>query len=214
MAEVESQLTSQGTRLSETAPWDSYADEMTEKLSPELEAEVEEYSKHRHDPAKSSNESLEELHYQREVNQGIAKQYQWLTPEEYADIEQRIGRVMHSSVFINILRKAGIQCFYRQHPHPQKATLWFLNSKGEEEVACWVQQGFMVELSIMNFDDKGVPLDERRRGWRTCLLQLILKGVITEDKANAVFGKPKQTSAFDRYNSTLYEFRKRVHQTI
>lgn len=208
------QLSGQGTRLSDTAPWDSYADEMTERYSPELAAEIEEYSKHRHDPAKSSNESLEELHYQKEVNQGIAKQYQWLTPEEYADIEQRIGRVMHSSVFISILRKAGIRCFYRQHVHPQKATLWFLNSQGKEEVGCWVQQGFMVELSIMNFDDKGVPLDERRRGWRTCLLQLILKGVITEDKANAVFGKPKQTSAFDRYNSTLFEFRKRVHQTI
>lgn len=207
MAEVKPALSGQGTRLSETAPWDSYADEMTEKYSPELAAEVADYSTRRH--AKSSNQALEELHYQKEVNQGIAKQYQWVTPEEYADFEQRIGRVMHHAVFISILRKAGIQCFYRQHMHPQKATLWFLNSKGEEEVACWVQQGFMMELSVMRFDERGIPLDERRRGWRTSLLQLIMKGIITEDKANEIFGKPKLTNAFHKYNSLLYSFRNR-----
>lgn len=209
---MDDNLSGQGTRLSDTAPWDSYADEMTEKVSPQLAEEMVEYSKHRYDPIESSNQSKEELHRQQEVNRGIAKQYQWVTPEEYADFEQRIGRVMHSSVFINILRKAGIQCFYRQHVHPQKATLWFLNSKGEEEVACWVQQGFMMELSVMRFDSRGVPLDERRRGWRTCLMQIIFKQILTEDMANEIFGKPKQTKAFHKYNSTLYSFRNRGMQ--
>lgn len=212
MAEVEPALTTQGTRLSDTNPWDSYADEMTEKVSPQMADAIEEYALHRHDPIKSSNQSKEELHYQQETNREIAKKYQWVTPEEYSDFEQRIGRVMHSSVFISMLRKAGVQCFYRQHVHPQKATLWFLNSKGKEEVACWIQQGFMMELSVMRFDSQGVPLDERRRGWRTCLMQLIMKGIITEAKANDVFGKPKLTSAFHKYNSILYAFRNRGMQ--
>jgi len=211
---LEPVYTEQGTRLDETPPWMTYEKEMHESLSKELEEEIAEYAKHRYDPAQSSNQAKEELHKQREINQEIAKEYQWLTPEEYEDIEQRIGRVMHSSVFINLLSKANIECWYVQHPQPQKATLLTINKVGDREVACWVQQGFMVELSIMNFDDKGVPLDERRRGWRTCLLQLILKGIISEDKANEVFGKPKQTKAFDRYNSTLYEFRKRRFEII
>jgi predicted molibdopterin-dependent oxidoreductase YjgC len=59
----------------------------------------------------------------------------------------------------------------------------------------------------MNFDDHGVPLAERRRGWRTVLLQAILKGVITEEKANKEFGKPRQDAAFDRYNGLLKAFR-------
>jgi hypothetical protein len=70
-----------------------------------------------------------------------------------------------------------------------------------------VQIGQMPELSIMNFDDHGVPTNERRRGWRTCLLQMILKGLISEEKANEVFGKPKTIQAFHRYNAMLLAFR-------
>ena len=65
----------------------------------------------------------------------------------------------------------------------------------------------MPELSIMNFDDHGVPLAEKNRGWRTCLLQLILHSHISQKKADEVFGKPKNTPAFHRYNSTLQSFR-------
>jgi hypothetical protein len=79
----------------------------------------------------------------------------------------------------------------------------------EPEVGCWVQQGVMPELSIMRFDERGIPLDERRRGWRTAILQLILKNLITETKAIQVFGRPKTTKAFSRYNAMLYEWRKR-----
>ena len=59
----------------------------------------------------------------------------------------------------------------------------------------------------MKFDDHGVPLSERMRGWRTCLLQLILKGFITEATANKVFGAPKVTEQYHRYNALLQSFR-------
>lgn len=115
---------------------------------------------------------------------------------------------MHSSVFITKLREIGVNCWYTQHPQLQKAVLMVYEGGSKPpQIACWVQQGFMPELSWVRFDDKGVPLDERRRGWRTCLLQLILKGIVTEEDADRTFGKPKLTEAFDRYNSTLYEFR-------
>ena len=59
----------------------------------------------------------------------------------------------------------------------------------------------------MNFDDHGVPLDEAFRGWRTGLLQLILKSVITEKQAIEIFGRPKATRSFHRYNALLQNFR-------
>jgi hypothetical protein len=65
----------------------------------------------------------------------------------------------------------------------------------------------MPELSTFRFDEHGVPTTEKFRGWRTCTLQLILKGVISEKKANEVFGKPATTPAFHRYNATLQQFR-------
>jgi len=200
---------SQGTRLSETAPWESYDSELSgPKMSPELAAQVADYATKHYQDAPVSSEAQEVLAENKEINEGIAKQYQWLDPKDYADVEARIGKVMTHAEFITKLRQAGVSCFYKQHPHPDKATLIYYHcGLGEPEVACWVQLGQMPELSIMNFDQYGAPLAERRRGWRTCLLQIILKGIITEEKANIVFGKPRNDAAFARYNSTLQSFR-------
>lgn len=202
-------MTGQGTRMSDTSPWDSYAAEMDTKMSKELASAVAEYAERSYEAGETSNQTKEEYCYQKEMNDELSEQYQWLKPQDYADVDQRTGRVMHSSTFINYLRKAGITCWYAVHPQPQKAVLLVSRQNGlaPAEVACWVQLGYMPELSIMRFDEHGVPLDERRRGWRTCLLQMILKGIITEEKANTVFGSPKQTAAFARYNSLLHEFR-------
>lgn len=200
--------TSQGTRLSDKAPWETYADEMTEKISPDLAAEIDEYAKHRYDPEQTSNQNKEELARQREYSQESAKQYQWIKPEEYEYVAPRIGTVMHSSTFINKLRKdCHLDCWYVVHPHPDKATL-IVNSASGPQVACWVQLGFMVEFEIMRFDDKGVPLDSRRRGWRTCALQMILKGLISPEVVAKVFGCASGPAS-DRYNATLYSFRNR-----
>ncbi len=206
MAEIQA---AQGTRLSETAPWESYDNELVgRKVSPELAAQIADYATKRHQDAPISSQTQELLAENKEINEGIASQYQWLQPGDYADVEARIGRVMSHAEFITKLRQAGVSCHYRQHPHYDKVTLLYTkNGVAEPEVACWAQYGMMPELSIMNFDQYGAPLAERRRGWRTCLLQIILKGIITEEKANEVFGKPGQGKAFARYNSTLQAFR-------
>lgn len=208
-----SQLNGQGTRLDSRNPWDTYDDELLDQsLSAELEEEIAEYAKNRWDPdGPVDPETADNLAMMREMNTEAAQEYAWATPDEYQDVKARIGKVMHSSEFIQTLRKAGVDCFYRQHPHADKAVLYIV-TKGTEEKACWVQQGNMPELSILKFDSHGVPLDERMRGWRTCLLQLILAEYITEEKVNRYFGFPKLTAAFSRYNSTLYAFRNRPNK--
>jgi hypothetical protein len=209
MQEIQAQ---QGTRLSDTPPWMSYDRELDQKLSPRLAEAVEEYAQHHHEESNSS-QAKEELHRQRELNAQVAKEYQWLTPEQYADVEARIGRVLDYGEFISKLRKLGWDAnamfWYREHPHRDKLTLLHGNYFGTEDpkVACWVQYGYMPEFSIMRFDEHGVPLDERRRGWRTCLLQLILKGILTEDLVDREFGKATGPAS-ERYNSTLYAWRK------
>lgn len=210
----EAVFTGQGTRLDEKAPWMSWDTEMDDpSLTAELAEEIAEYAKNRYEEAQSSNEAKECLAEWKEGNDAEAEQYQWLTKNEYQDEAAREGRVMSHAEFINLLRRAGVQCHYRQHPHPDKATLyWFFGNV--EERGPWVQLGNVPELSMMNFDEHGVPLAEKRRGWRTPLLQLILSGAITEERANSIFGKPKLTAAFSRYNSTLYEFRNRNVEKI
>lgn len=190
-------------------PWDAYAAEMVLNMDPHMEAAVAAYSEHMYEEDQTSSQNREELCRQKEINEEVAKEYQWLNPSEYKDEAARIGRIMTHAEFITLLRKAGKYVYYRQHVHPDKVTLWYTNKPGAEElqVGCWATYGYMPELSLMNFDSHGAPLAEKRRGWRTCLLQLILKGVITETEANTVFGKPKVTPAYHRYNSSLQAFR-------
>lgn len=214
---VEEIMKQQGTRLDETPPWMSYAAELEEKLSPELEAAVEEYSQRRYDEDRTSSQNKEELCRQREINEDVAKQYQWIHPSEYADEGPRIGRVMTHEEFIGKLRQhcKEHQWFYRDHPQPRKVTLLYSDpyANQEPQVACWAQAGFMPEYSFMRFDDHGVPLDERRRGWRTCLLQLILKGLVTEETATKVFGAATGPAS-ERFNSLLYEWRNRRVEVV
>ena len=204
----------QGTRLSERAPWETWDEEWEESIPEALADEIKEYSEHRYNDAQSSNESKEVLAQMKEENDELSEQYQWLNKAEYDDEKAREGRVMAHSEFITLLRKAGVQCFYRQHVHTDKAVLYFVDSQGTEQKGPWVQKGYCPELSIMNFDAHGVPLAERRRGWRTPLLQLILASAITEEKADKVFGKPKLTAAYSRYNATLHAFRNRNTEKI
>lgn len=196
-----------GTFQSDINPWDAYAAEMIEKLDPNMEAAIAAYAEHMYEEDQTSNENREELHRQQEINREVAKDYQWLTPEEYADAEARVGVPMNHAELIKLLRKTGLQCYYRAHIHPDKVSLLVVDKQGQFDNACWVTYGYMPELSMMNFDHHGAPLAERRRGWRTVLLQLILKGYLTEDKANKVFGKPDVTPQYHRYNSTLQSFR-------
>ncbi len=195
----------QGTRLKTDAPWETYGTQL-EQDDPALLEAIAEYAGRVSDAA-PSNEALETLAERKEFNDQTAQEYQFVTPDEYADAGARVGRVMHSSTFINNLHKAGIKCWYRTHPQPGKITLVVQRGDLPAEVGCWAQTGFMPELTIMRFDEHGIPTTERYRGWRTCLLQLILKSVITEKKADEIFGTPATTEAFHRYNATLQCFR-------
>jgi hypothetical protein len=186
-------------------PLTAYDWEMADHFSADLAADIAEYAKRVDDHTDDSTK--EELARRKEENAASVVEYQWVTPEEYADAGARKGRIMHSSTFINKLRSSGLNCWYRYHAQPGKITLVYQVTPMKTDVGCWVQFGFMPELSIMDFDEHGVPLAEKYRGWRTPLLQLILKGAISEREADRIFGRPKVTEQFHRYNSLLQSFR-------
>lgn len=197
----------QGTRKSEQNPWESY-DDLDLKLTPELEAAMEDLRYH----DKSSSQNEETLAQWKEENDSMMGEYRWCSADEYADIQARMGRIMHSDEFIRILRnQLKVKCWYREHPQEGKITLVVQKGEGmlPPEVGCWVRHGYMPEYTVMGFDAHGVPIQERYRGWRTCLLQLILKKVVTEDAAHKVFGAAERSCA-ERYNSVLFGVRNTV----
>lgn len=189
------------------ARWESYADEVVGSDTPEMQAAVDEYAKHRYEG--TSTETKEELARWEEGNRELGKQYQWVKPEEYADEAARLGRVLGYDEFISILRnKCGLRCFYREMGSPQKLALWIHKDyMTEAKCAGWVQRPFMREWEVVRFDAKGVPLDSKFRGWRTCLLDLRLKDMLTEEQINKAFGRPIGAVAA-RYNSVLQSVRK------
>lgn len=195
----------QGTRNNEAAPWETYDSEFGNDDPALLEA-MAEYAQNVHQ-GEASSQTQEELARLKEGADAQAKEYQWLSPEEYKNEGDRIGHIMHSVVFLNKLRQAGVKCWYRAHPQAGKITLIVQRAELPAEVGCWCQLGYAPELSVMRFDEHGVPLAEKYRGWRTCLLQLILKGIIKQKKAEEVFGVAPVTPAFHRYNATLQQFR-------
>lgn len=195
----------QGTRLEERAPWETYDANFEQDVSPELAGQIAEYATQYHD--NSSNQNKEELARWKEENDSMMGEYKWCTTEEYADVQARIGEIINHSDLITRLRKIGVRCWYRHHPQADKVTLVVLrNDWTEPEVGCWVKYGWMPEYTVMGFDEHGVPLAERYRGWRTAILQLILKGMITETKAHKEFG-PAERCCAERYNSILYGLR-------
>ena len=184
----------------------TYDEELTPEQDDALIQAMAEYAQNVSD-AEGSSQTKDELARLKQGSDEQAREYQWVTPEEYKNEGDRIGNIMHHVIFINKLRSAGVKCWYREHPQPGKITLIVQRGELPAEVGCWCQAGFAPELSIMRFDEHGVPLAEKYRGWRTPLLQLILKGVITQKKAEEVFGKAPVTPAFHRYNATLQQFR-------
>jgi hypothetical protein len=197
----------QGTRLSEKSPWETYADEMNEILPEDLEAAVQEYASR--DPhSHTDSQTEEELCRQKEAADAQAKDYQFLDPKDYEEEDARMGEIMHSSQLIRKLQNCGLRCWYAAHPQPGRVKLMVDTSNGtkDPEIGCWVQEGWTTEYSICNFDSHDVLLQEAYRGWRTVLLQLIVKKMLTEEVATKVFGKATGPAS-ERYNSILYGLR-------
>lgn len=187
----------------ELAPWEDYGRDLVGQDDSAMERAVLMYAQNRHES--TSEQTKEVLAQKKEEADNAAREYQWVHPSEYADRGPRIGKILHSSKLITILRAMGLKCWYRQHPQPQKLTLLVLE-RGKRNVGCWIQAGYQPEFSIMNFDDHGVPLQEAYRGWRTVLMQLALKGLISERKINEVFG-PARGPASARYNKFMGSLR-------
>lgn len=187
--------------------FDTYGDDILGKDTPEMEKAVEEYSLRRHEG--SSEQNREELARWQEENYEMVSEYRFLDPKEYKDIKPRIGRILGYDEFISILRNdCGLTCFYREMGHPQKLALWVKRSSisPDAECACWIQRPFMIEYEVPSFDSKDLPTGTRFRGWRTCLLQMRIKDMITEERINKVFGQATGPASA-RYLRTMQSLR-------
>jgi len=206
-----------GTSADTRAPWETYrtADPL-EGCSPELRAEIAEYSKKHHGETSSAN--VEELCRQKDMSKEAVKEYQFYKQDELRDGPERVGKIMHCLDFLKKLEtirpaylsaniRKGLTGLAVYHPKDVKQEDGTFK-RVDWHYVCGVQVGFMHEYSSMHFDEHDVPLNEKWRGWRTVLLRLIQLGHVTEEQALAVFGEPTEAGS-RRYREQLYYWRNR-----
>lgn len=202
-----------GTEKSDVNPWDSYDREMdvTRNWSPGMKKAVEEYSKRRWD--KPNSAGLEEVMRQNELSTQSVKEYRFFRQFEdgLTDEKSRQGQLMFCLDFvekINTILPAylsgkvikGLSGLYVYMPDVKG---------GHWHYVCGVQASMMNEYSVIYVDSHGLPLNEKKRGWRTVLLRLIQGSFITEEQADEVFGEPTSGPVSRRHREQLYWFRNR-----
>ncbi len=205
-----------GTSADERAPWETWttADPLA-GCSPQLKAEIAEYSQKHH--GKTSSANLEELCRQKEMSKEMVKEYRFYNQEDLLDTPSRKGRVLNCLEFLKMLetiRPAYLSANIRRGLtglavyHPKDIQTADGVKRVDWQYVCGVQVGFMWEYSVVWLDAHNLPLNEKWRGWRTVLLRLIQQGHVTEKQALEVFGEPTPAGA-KRYQEQLYYWRNR-----
>lgn len=111
--------------------------------------------------------------------------------------------------FIQKLRKNGVRCFTIDNGFPpQTVALWATRPNGPKpDYICYLQIPAMYEWSVLKVDRHGLPAGEDFRGWRTVLVQLITKGILTEQRAHEIFGRPTDSETSMIYRESLFFIR-------
>ncbi len=131
---------------------------------------------------------------------------EWMKRNEF----QRKGKIMNHRQFLHKLRAAGVECWFNSEPFQGLIGLRAIR-KGYEQLGiqyiCAVKLGWTTEFDMFHYDRYGVELNRKYVGWRSVLLQLIAKGILSEDKAHKIFGKPLLNEASTLYRKSLFQMR-------
>lgn len=144
----------------------------------------------------------------RESNNGsdAVKKQRWEHQDEYRDDAARLGRGMYTSDFLRILKTVipslcfvdgrvdGDVAVYRTYDRPQDHLggrdfeyLFYIPTKS---YIPQIPHGWIPEYSLYEFDTvRDIPLREKHRGWRTPLLMLIERRLLTEQRCDEIFGR-------------------------
>lgn len=110
--------------------------------------------------------------------------------------------------FIQKLRQNGVKCFTVDNNWRQTVALWAVRpSTGKLQYVCYLQCPAQYEWSLLKVDRHGLPAGESYRGWRTVLVQMITKGILSETRAHQLFGKPTDSEVSLIYRESLFYIR-------
>lgn len=153
----------------------------------------------------------EEFFRNKEISDNMVMQYRMEDQDILANPEGRMVNAISTRDFIKKLRDNGVKCYTIDNGFPPQTVALWATLPGTDEVryVCYLQIPAMFEWSVLKLDRHNLPIGEDYRGWRTVVAQLIIKNIMTEDKAHEAFGKPVLTKVSRIYRRTLWQHRNR-----
>jgi hypothetical protein len=152
----------------------------------------------------------------RENSEKMASGYKWADQKMLTDKAARQINGISTRDFIEKLRRNGIKCavFDNQFVGPggiPTVGLWCVppNRTNKIRPVCYLDVPMMWEWSVLKLDAYGIPAGEGSRGWRTVAVQLVEKGIITEQQCHKIFPPPPPNQLSARYYRSLWEVRHR-----
>lgn len=164
-------------------------------------------------PRLSTTEHTERLR-ERNFNAEAVRRQRWEYQDELKNGDARTGRPMLYSDFIGVVKKLVPQLYFTEgrivgdlavfltYPGPQTRL------EGRDFEYLWfIPKIVMPEYSKYEFNEAtDVPIREIERGWRTPLLRLIKRGLLTQEVCDKVFGYAHGLAS-DRWYRTLQDYR-------
>jgi hypothetical protein len=144
-----------------------------------------------------------------EENQQLTANRRFKFQEEFMAENWVPGRVLHVADLLVKLQSIRGDFFLAEDAYLGLRGLGYLQNNVPTYCGVALQDGWSPEWSQLRTDAHGNPTKERFRGWRTVLLVLIQKFIITEDQCDATFGKPSGPRSRPWYRS-LYAVRNGV----
>ena len=107
----------------------------------------------------------------------------------FSDWNRRRGVMMHSSDLIFKLQQLNPHIFVQQQINFPDDWGLYAEVGGRIQYLSGLSKNWLTEFSYSIVDDRDLPVEERR-GWRTVLVLLLLKGALTWKQVFETFGDP------------------------
>lgn len=175
-----------------------------------------------------SSQQREAAQEQHEINVDSVRHLRMKDQDHLASEEERItGPLMHWKQFVAKLGTllGGLDKVKLHYAGPGPSGAYakqrglFVKVRGSENkvfdenlppgwrYASWIQFPYMTEWGVLNITELGIVDNEKYRGWRTVLVDLIRHNIITEKEAHEEFGYPEIGIRSKLYRQKLYGIR-------
>lgn len=151
---------------------------------------------------------------EKEISDKMATGYKWDDQEMLTNEKARMVNRMGTRDFLKKLSENGVKFVVSDNgwkgPGGVPTVGLFCvppNNTRKLRPVCYIDVPFMWEWSVLLLDGHGIPNGEKSRGWRTVVIQLVEKEIITEQQCHKIFGVPAPNPISSRYFRSLWEKR-------